>query len=331
MGKYFFDRIWKRLSYFSFQDFVRKIFFIILLGSSVFLCVRLVKPIGNENNTGSYSDLLLFISSAIMTWLISAWYSTFSSSDKIDTVAEQSFDKMRNVTVQIGQVQTYLVNSIADSKRRASVEGDKEGRFLLEHRMDGLVEMLRLISTSNEAVSEDWLGVVSVPVRRRLTDKMEDLNNFTSAIDDARFPEDGKKSNKNSFGDIPGAQRIVKAATRGTVSNLDPAAEIFHEATPLGTAFHQSGVLKIKVLRNTFYATGSGKFSPQLNAIPSMKEIKLISCPAGVDEARISNNFGVGTRFDFNVNLRSKDYSVPLVLGEYVFEYTVSCDHTESG
>lgn len=82
------------------------------------------------------------------------------------------------------------------------------------------------------------------------------------------------------------------------------------------------GHLYVQLNSQMPYATGTGKFNPKLDNIPSL-EVNLISTPNN-DSSNIHLSYGCGVTKNFNVHMKSKtDY---LEAGEYVFEYTATSD-----
>lgn len=84
---------------------------------------------------------------------------------------------------------------------------------------------------------------------------------------------------------------------------------------------NDNGILIIEVLRETYIATGSGKIKPEYRNIPIINT-KLISCPLGANlDDDFTINPGCGTKFDFNITLKSIKKNKYLFIGKYEIEY----------
>lgn len=86
------------------------------------------------------------------------------------------------------------------------------------------------------------------------------------------------------------------------------------------TEAHQKGKLILHVLRDTFTATGSGKFSPEMRSPPYVNAT-LESSPDGYSKEKVKIGCNTGTTFDFHISLKSVAYNEPVPVGEYVFRY----------
>jgi hypothetical protein len=313
----------------SLQRVLKDVFFVSVVVLTLIFAYNLIDPFNVPEDASKAgergNDLLLFFISCFSSWMVSAWFATFTSTDKIDTVAEQSFDKMSKLTVQLEQAKVFLSESIHVGSTESRGRDDTFARKALEHRISGAIKMLDLIATSNEALSSDWLGVVSSPTQRRLKDKIQQLSKLSDYIDDAgdKIPNAGVEELSK---EIPGANRLIRYVTSG---NPNPAAVVNQVIHPGATELEQAGSLTIEVIRDTWSATGSGKLAPAMAQIPTA-EVHLVQHPQGAKADDISFPCGVGTVFDFNINLRSKIKNVFLPEGPYVFEYKMKCEKPEA-
>jgi hypothetical protein len=103
-----------------------------------------------------------------------------------------------------------------------------------------------------------------------------------------------------------------------------PAVSVEQDADPNTTQNYNRGIIRINILRDTVIATGSGKLKPAMNGIPFISAT-LEKMPEGSYDL-VKYTTGTGTNFDFNINMKSPNYSVPLPIGEYVFSYEAKCD-----
>jgi hypothetical protein len=116
----------------------------------------------------------------------------------------------------------------------------------------------------------------------------------------------------------PQAQRQMSTGTRL------PAVSVEQDAESNVSQEYNRGIIRINVLRDTVIATGSGKLMPAMNGIPFVSA-KLEKMPEGYSSEDVKYSAGTGTTFDFNVNIRSVRYNIPLPIGEYVFSYEAKC------
>lgn len=314
------------LSQVSLQGIIKNIFFVAVVIIFLYMAYQLMLPVysGSNAGQGKSDEILLFFISCFSSWMISAWFATFTSTDKIDTVAEQSFDKMSKLTVQLEQAKVFLAESIQIGSIESKGRDDTFARKALEHRIAGTIKMLDLIATSNEALSSDWLGVVSGPTQRRLREKIQQLSSLSSYVEEGARNISEDVVHKLSK-EIPGADRLIRYVASG-----NPPALVRQTPGPAGNEKRQEGVLEIEVIRDTWSATGTGKLAPQMVEIPEGR-IDLIEHPKGLNTKSITYRCGVGTAFDFNVNLRSSIQNVYLPLGKYVFKYEVKVPQEASG
>lgn len=285
------------------------------------LAFRVLSPFGGASGgkpVASDKDLLLFFISSFSSWVVSAWFATFTSTDKIDTIAEQSFDKMINLTVQLDQAKLFLKNAIDAGEREYRGRGEIFARKALEHRIDGAMHMIDLIQTSNEALANDWLGVVSGAMARQLREKKKGLDKLTTAVQGVAIADAAQDVEASVGESIPGARRLLRAA-----NEPGPAAKVYQQDHG-GDDGSQTGRLVIEVIRDTWTATGTGKLSPIMASVPDIS-VRLLSAPQACDRSTISHHSATGTNRDFNINLRSKVTNLVLVQGKYEFAYTARC------
>ena len=81
--------------------------------------------------------------------------------------------------------------------------------------------------------------------------------------------------------------------------------------------------MEIRVLRETKIATGTCKLIPPFDDIPQTT-VKLISSPHEYISDKMPYHIGNGTTYDFHINFTSKDKSLSIPIGRYIFEYEVT-------
>lgn len=273
-------------------------------------------------------DLVLFICSTVVSWTISAWFARKESNDKIDAIAERSFEKMAMLTLQIERAKKFLVDTI---KLSQSETDGKLGMSAYKHRINGSISTLDQISASNDTFRADWLGVVSEKMKIDLKTKLEALSNVQEIVNDL-----SKGQEKDAIGDaefdkkIQTAEREVAGAGRLIgelkVAKLPkpPVADVSQQPEGEQSPTVQQGLLTIDVRRLTFRATGTGAFIPHMSALPWVT-ITAEQWPELARPEQFRFPVGVGTNFNFNVMLSSTTYGESLPLGRYVFRYRASC------
>ncbi len=104
-----------------------------------------------------------------------------------------------------------------------------------------------------------------------------------------------------------------------------PAVSVEQFAESSGSEYYNCGTIRIRILRDTVLATGSGKLKPAMNGIPFVSA-RLERMPEGYSTELVKFSAGTGTNFDFNIRIKSTAYNVPLPIGEYEFSYEARCD-----
>jgi hypothetical protein len=125
--------------------------------------------------------------------------------------------------------------------------------------------------------------------------------------------EDMSMFNNYYYGATP-TQRPMSATVRL------PAVSVEQDTESGESPDYNREIIRIHILRDTAIATGSGKLKPAMSEIPFVIA-KLEKMPDGYSTDHIKYSAGTGTCFDFNINIKSVDYNIPLPIGEYVFSY----------
>lgn len=115
------------------------------------------------------------------------------------------------------------------------------------------------------------------------------------------------------------ATRNLNENTLASLMN-GPAVSITQEVESNASSEYNCGVMRIKILRDTPVATGSGKLIPEMTS-PPVLSVRLLEMPNGYPLEMMKYTAATGTNFDFNINLRAVSYREPLLRGEYVFAY----------
>lgn len=129
--------------------------------------------------------------------------------------------------------------------------------------------------------------------------------------------QEGRSVNQEAVEEIRelDARRARKRAVHA------PAVEV--EQLPIyADEGENHGMLEINLLRELHFLTGSGRFDPQLGAVPIVT-VRVLSTPS--DCPSLIVHAATGTTFDFNVHLRSAANGVALPVGLYTIEYSAEC------
>ncbi|TLX46661.1 hypothetical protein C1E24_12405 [Pseudoalteromonas phenolica] len=103
-----------------------------------------------------------------------------------------------------------------------------------------------------------------------------------------------------------------------------PSIQVSQEVS-VCNEYENVGVIVVSLDHDMRYATGSGKFSPQLCDVPDF-DVEFIDGPIDPSELEreIHISFGCGTVRDFNVHMKGKHK--PLPAGDYAFQYRAFAD-----
>jgi hypothetical protein len=126
---------------------------------------------------------------------------------------------------------------------------------------------------------------------------------------------------------LDGVRQIQRSLPATRTFNVEPsftlrspAVSVTQDVDANASPDFNCGIVRVDVLRDTTTATGSGKLTPAMNAIPFVSA-RLEKMPDGCSTELVKYSAGTGTNFDFNINIKSANYKVPLPIGEYVFSY----------
>ena len=277
-------------------------------------------------------NLLLFILSSTLAGILGLVYAKISASERADTIAKSSTEKMVHLSLQLQRLVFFLRDTQSIAEQELTIDAPA-ALHAYRHRIESAATMAASLAASNEAFRNDWLGIASVGARRAIEEKYQDLREY---LQDAETYEKLQEQSEAATGtDDQGklAERLEKLeqkmmqATKKlpmqaipfrAVSNVRAVATT--QETTVTTPDTQTGRLRISVLRPVFLATGSGRLTPNMPSKPWVKA-RLVSCPEGLNPWSVICSAGAGTTFDFSVHLKSAVSNIPLPTGEYVCEY----------
>lgn len=296
---------------------------LLLLGAfgCLWLVVSIQSPTPRE--TGLLG-LLLTLLSMLGSWAISHVYSTSSSREsaqgKIDTIAQQSSEKILNHSTQLWRLEQYFRSSL----QCASEEDNDAAVATLRNRIDSACEMARMLRSSNNTFLSDWQGVVSDSVNAVISSQASKVREIMDAYDQLDTPPSGDTEQwKNLRDELVDKVSLLRAQLPSAVTpdrkyhSAPAVAVVQHSAEASPT--RQTGQLIVELLRPVYNATGSGKFKPPLVSAPTSLNATLIEKPEG--SPKIEVHAGGGTTFDFNVHFKSMTFGTDMLIGKYVVEY----------
>lgn len=121
-------------------------------------------------------------------------------------------------------------------------------------------------------------------------------------------------------------KEIVRESLKESFNNRpSPSIRVSQEVS-VCDEMENEGIIVVSLAHDMLYATGSGKFSPKLCAVPYYFHVEFIDGP--IDPTALENevhiSYGCGTIRDFNVHMKGKNKALPA--GDYVFQYRALVD-----
>ena len=315
------------------STFLWLLFVICLICSIVLVFVSSSKDI--TGNMQVLCNVILFILTSISSVILGSYFAKVSSSEKIDTIATSSTEKMVHLTIELNQLNTYLKETEALASAQIEIGNDNEALSTYRHRGEAASQMTKMLAKSNETFRNDWLGVVSYEVKREIIGRYEKLNKFMSDTTILESLLSQQKANdvpsENLTEEIEMVENRIKSVTDDLPITYIPKKVMYPLAVRVKEQFikdatntRQTGTIVIEVLKEGLVATGSGKFNPLMNNAPTI-QIELLSKPVGFNTENIQIKSNTGTNFDFHINLKSKSRDILIPVGEYKFNYTAQC------
>jgi hypothetical protein len=325
----------------KFKDLLLAIVSIISLGGAIWLIITVPSMSNPTPRETTCLNVILFVLSCVSAVIIGYYFSRFSTSEKIDTIATASTEKMVHLSLQLQHLSDYLSETEATAQDEMSLSIHAEtGAY--RHRIVAAADMAASLAASNETFRNDWLGVASDSTRQIIEAKYENLREY---LQDAETYE--RLQVQRSSGDTsPEEERLYEKQIQEVQKRIEdarrhlpmqpvvarsitksPAVEANQEIETSSES-QQAGLLKVRILRPVFNATGSGRLTPYMSSVPHI-EVKLIGHPQGLNTEGMKIAPGTGTVYDFNVSIRSTIYGAHLPVGEYIFEYTANTKSLE--
>ena len=302
-------------------------------GILVFLLLLLIAFLGSFSNAQAgivsvISSLITLIIAGITTlisWIISKNQTLTTNrehaSDKIDTVAKQSHEKILNLSKQLFGIQTF----IEETKRLASLEKDAtSAASVLVHRLDGISHNLSQLRTSNDTFCSDWTGVVTDEAKQQMEKLQTDQQKVFDELAELQGGSGTVHSPQSIYSALSHLSKSAESLPHAVRPDVKvPAVTVSHKPDSGNDEHFQEGSLIIVLHRPVPLATGSATFSPAMVTPPSVyAKLDYRRLPLGCPPVYVSA--GTGTDYDFNVHIKSKVYGHLLPVGKYFVRYTAS-------
>lgn len=288
-------------------------------------------------------NTLLLILSSVFSVVVGYYFSKLSNSEKIDTIANASTEKMVHLSLQLLNLSMFLKKTIQMGIERTENDEISSALAAYEHRINAAAIMTDTLSTSSEVFRGDWLGVVSPETKSNIEKKHAKLRSYRQ---DSEILEKYAAANENwNEGQIDSSlmnkieeielrmEETEKHLPLHSVSipnprYLRPLAVQVEQAIHSSSATTQTGSISLTIMREVGVATGSGKLSPKMKRIPEISA-KLVKAPEGF-QAELANQIcKTGTKYDFNIHIRPTSKAYKLPLGTYSFNYEAKCQIEE--
>ncbi len=321
----------------KFKDFMAIVCLILCQAGAIALIVIVWNKPAPDPMVTNLLNILLFILSSLGAIIIGYYFTRIGSSEKVNTIAEQSTEKMVHLSLQLQHLKDYLSETVEVADDESSVH-PAAGTHAYRHRVEAAADMAASLASSNEAFRSDWLGVVSAPARKTIEDKYAKLRGYlqdADTLERLRSQRDSGVASESGQTEVATALREVEKRIENARRELPiqpqprlllrpPAVSVEQTIKTEASATSQKGILTINLLRPVFAATGSGRLTPQTNGPPRLSA-KLLSSPHGLDTKNFRVSPGSGTNFDFHIGLKSTAYGVYLPVGVYEVEYEAEC------
>ncbi|MDR7118644.1 PIN-like domain-containing protein [Caulobacter sp. BE254] len=168
---------------------------------------------------------------------------------------------------------------------------------------------------------EDWWEVRSGKTMGPRIELMEEAFRYTGQRiiiyqTDSFLEVSSSQSGKEI--DATALEEIREIGSRRIHRKLSDAAVRVRQYVQEADMLDNSGILEIELLRPVHMMTGSGAFDPHMDSVPEVN-VEVISSPIGAPELQV--RAATGTKYDFNVHMRSAEKGVHLPVGVYQVRY----------
>ncbi len=240
-------------------------------------------------------SIILTISSAVLSWVISDHYAAQQNSARIDGVGERSSEKILNQSKQIWEVEEYVRKQADDLEDFGGAQALHSAR-----------EMLKIIRSSNNTYIGDWEGIVSEPVRQKMEERMEAQNKLFRAF------AQGATEDRDTNTEIEAEKKALPTyLTPGFPTLSLKLASLLGQDVDRNTTTMSKGRLRVRLNRDSYKFNFTGKLYPELETIPEDLRARIVVRPDSAPQ-RIAVHAATGTCYDFHVHAKSNEYNVLL-------------------
>lgn len=265
------------------------------------------------------SNILLFIFTTFGSAISGYLFNKSSSTEKIDTIAEISCEKMVNLSLELQNLRTYLLST--EDALEDELKDSDVIQAVYRQRILAAADRVNSLSSSNDTFRSDWLGVVSDNCKQNLEIKFNTVKEVVFETNDSRQPPNTNYDIHNEKNNLLKQQMLMQILPSSRMSVI--RSVITNYTIDERSENYQKGTMEIRVLRETKIATGTCKLIPPFDDIPQTIA-NLISSPDEYSFEKTPYHIGNGTTYDFNINFTSKDKISLIPIGCYIFEYEVT-------
>ena len=278
-------------------------------------------------------NYLLCMFSVLATWLASHYYAIYSAhtttAEKIDTIAQQSTEKIMNQSAQLWEVERFLERSveIADNETSAPAANST-----LRNRMLSSAQMIRLLRSSNSTFTSDWAGVATTDVRRTLESQVKHQQELLKIYEEVQAAEpepegEGADQREDQRTREPNRrlQEVVRTLPAAALPNAQPTRARAVTTTQFprpSTDTLAQGSAILRVLRPVDNVTGYLRFVPAFELPPSVT-LTLASVPQGVQAAELTVHAGAATPSGCPIHI-TRNEGGTIATGSYEIHYEAS-------
>lgn len=286
-----------------------------------------------ENPTPRESALLnylLCLFSVLASWLASHYYAVYSAhtstAEKIDTIAQQSTEKIMNQSAQLWEVERFLESSveIADNEVSAAAAINT-----LRNRMQSSAQIIRLLRSSNSTFTSDWAGVASDHARKNLESqikKQQELFKIYEEVEAAEPEPEGEGSDERERQRTREPNRRLQEVASTLPAAALPTAQPAKTRAVTTTQFPQiatdtlaKGSVILQVIRPVANVTGYLRFAPEVD-LPAKVELSLAAVPEDIQSTQLSAHAGAVKRSGCPIHI-TRNGGGKVAVGDYKINY----------
>ena len=275
-------------------------------------------------------NYLLCLFSVLASWLVSHYYAVYSAhtstAEKIDTIAQQSTEKIMNQSAQLWEVEQFLESSVEIAANQMNAA---EANNTLRNRMQSSSQMIRLLRSSNSTFTSDWAGVASEGVRKTLESQVKKQQELLKIYEEVQAAEpepegEGADQREDQRTSEPNRrlQEVVRNLPAAALPTAQPAkvrSVTTNQLPQIATNTLAQGRAILSVIRPVANVTGYLRFKPEVD-LPANVTLVLGTLPEAIQAAELSAHAGAVTRSGCPIHL-TKVGGGKIAVGEYEIRY----------